>query len=123
MVVTQLVERSLPTQEVRGSRPGQVFIGYISFASTQTGFDHSSFGEVMLGHWRGEDVAVKIFSSRDEKSWFRECEIYQTVMLRHENILGFIASDNRGEVHIVILLVTFYEGYVTNARTKKPIFL
>ena len=58
----------------------------------------SSFGEVMLGHWRGEDVAVKIFSSRDEKSWFRECEIYQTVMLRHENILGFIASDNRGKV-------------------------
>jgi activin receptor type-1 len=55
-----------------------------------------SFGEVMLGHWRGEDVAVKIFNSRDEKSWFRECQIYQTVMLRHENILGFIASDNKG---------------------------
>ena len=36
-----------------------------------------SFGEVWLGHWRGENVAVKIFSSRDEKSWFRECEIYQ----------------------------------------------
>ncbi len=51
----------------------------------------------MLGHWRGEDVAVKIFNSRDEKSWFRECQIYQTVMLRHENILGFIASDNKGK--------------------------
>ncbi|KAL8610512.1 hypothetical protein ACOMHN_060432 [Nucella lapillus] len=53
------------------------------------------FGEVWCGHWRGENVAVKIFSSREERSWFREAEIYQTVMLRHENILGFIAADNK----------------------------
>ena len=53
------------------------------------------FGEVWKGEWRGEFVAVKIFSSIDEKSWFREVEIYQTVMLRHENILGFIAADNK----------------------------
>uniref|UniRef100_UPI00358E7612 TGF-beta receptor type-1-like isoform X1 n=1 Tax=Myxine glutinosa TaxID=7769 RepID=UPI00358E7612 len=52
------------------------------------------FGEVWRGQWHGEDVAVKIFSSREERSWFREAEIYQTVMLRHENILGFIAADN-----------------------------
>ncbi|KAI2553331.1 TGFBR1 isoform 7, partial [Pan troglodytes] len=45
------------------------------------------FGEVWRGKWRGEEVAVKIFSSREERSWFREAEIYQTVMLRHENIL------------------------------------
>lgn len=54
------------------------------------------FGEVWRGKWRGEDVAVKIFSSRDERSWFREAEIYQTIMLRHDNILGFIAADNKG---------------------------
>ncbi|XP_074600859.1 TGF-beta receptor type-1 babo isoform X2 [Brevipalpus obovatus] len=53
------------------------------------------FGEVWKGQWRGESVAVKIFSSRDEKSWFREVEIYQTAMLRHDNILGFIAADNK----------------------------
>jgi len=53
------------------------------------------YGEVWRGQWRGENVAVKIFSTRDEKSWFRESEIYQTVMLRHENILGFIAADNK----------------------------
>lgn len=56
------------------------------------------FGEVWRGKWRGEEVAVKIFSSREERSWFREAEIYQTVMLRHENILGFIAADNKGEI-------------------------
>lgn len=54
------------------------------------------FGEVWRGRWRGEWVAVKIFSSRDERSWFREVEIYQTVMLRHNNILGFVAADNKG---------------------------
>ncbi|XP_025833240.1 TGF-beta receptor type-1-like isoform X2 [Agrilus planipennis] len=53
------------------------------------------YGEVWRGRWRGENVAVKIFSSREERSWFREAEIYQTVMLRHDNILGFIAADNK----------------------------
>lgn len=59
------------------------------------------FGEVWRGKWRGEEVAVKIFSSREERSWFREAEIYQTVMLRHENILGFIAADNKGQCVVV----------------------
>lgn len=54
------------------------------------------FGEVWRGNWRGEHVAVKMFHSREERSWSREAEIYQTVMLRHENILGFIAADNKG---------------------------
>lgn len=53
------------------------------------------YGEVWRGRWRGEFVAVKIFSSRDERSWFREVEIYQTVMLRHDCLLGFIAADNK----------------------------
>lgn len=52
-------------------------------------------GEVFMGVWRGEKVAVKKFSTRDERSWFREAEIYQTIMLRHESILGFIAADNK----------------------------
>uniref|UniRef100_H2YCZ6 receptor protein serine/threonine kinase n=1 Tax=Ciona savignyi TaxID=51511 RepID=H2YCZ6_CIOSA len=53
------------------------------------------YGEVFRGKWRGEDVAVKKFVTRDESSWAREAEIYQTIMLRHENILGFIAADNK----------------------------
>lgn len=70
------------------------------------------YGEVWRGYWRGESVAVKIFSSRDEKSWFRESEIYQTVMLRHENILGFIASDNKDEgvVTQLWLVTDYYEN-------------
>mgnify|MGYP001792964265 CR=1 FL=1 len=55
------------------------------------------FGDVKRGIWRGDDVAVKVFHSREEASWFREAEIYQTALLRHENILGFIAADNIGK--------------------------
>lgn len=46
------------------------------------------YGEVWKGKWRGENVAVKIFFTTEEASWFRETELYQTVLLRHENILG-----------------------------------
>ena len=56
------------------------------------------FGDVKRGRWRGDDVAVKIFHSREEASWFREAEIYQTCLLRHDNILGFIAADNIGKL-------------------------
>ena len=46
----------------------------------------------MLGTWREEEVALKIFNSVNEDSWHRETEIYQTVLLRHENILGEFSS-------------------------------
>ena len=46
------------------------------------------FLQVMLGKWREENVALKIFFSKDEDSWQRETEIYQAYQLRHENILG-----------------------------------
>ena len=45
---------------------------------------------------------MKIFSAREERSWFREAEIYQTIMLRHENILGFVAADNKGEWIVIV---------------------
>lgn len=35
------------------------------------------YGEVWRGIWHGENVAVKIFFSRDEASWNRETEIYK----------------------------------------------
>ena len=41
-----------------------------------------------MGRWRGEKVAVKVFFTTEEASWFRETEIYQTVLMGHENILG-----------------------------------
>ena len=63
-----------------------VLLPSVTSVLLSTGKDR--YGEVWRGNWQGENVAVKIFSSRDEKSWFRETELYNTVMLRHENILG-----------------------------------
>lgn len=54
------------------------------------------YGEVWLAKWRDERVATKVFFTTEEASWFRETEIYQTVLMRHENILGFIAADIKG---------------------------
>uniref|UniRef100_A0A665UEL4 receptor protein serine/threonine kinase n=1 Tax=Echeneis naucrates TaxID=173247 RepID=A0A665UEL4_ECHNA len=54
------------------------------------------YGEVWMGRWRGERVAVKVFFTTEEESWFRETEIYQTFLMRHDNILGFIAADIKG---------------------------
>lgn len=42
-------------------------------------------------------MAVKVFFSTDEVSFDREKEIYGTVLLRHDNILGYIAADIRGK--------------------------
>ena len=46
------------------------------------------FGYVHRGTWHDQNVAVKIFLTNEENSWFREAQIYQTTMLRHENVLG-----------------------------------
>lgn len=70
------------------------------------------YGEVWQARWRGEDVAVKIFLSHCESSWQRETEIYQTVLLRHESVLGFIASDIIGSNQVTqMYLITDYHPY------------
>lgn len=79
--------------------------------------DHSAgmlgqgrFGSVWPGDWNGDRVAVKEFISMHELSWAHEVEIYQTCMLRHENILGFIAADIKQDTGraVKMLLVTDY---------------
>jgi len=70
------------------------------------------YGEVWLARWRGERVAVKVFFTTEEASWFRETEIYQTVLMRHDNILGFIAADIKGTGGWTqMLLITDYHEY------------
>ncbi|KAF0313022.1 TGF-beta receptor type-1 [Amphibalanus amphitrite] len=83
------------------------------------------YGDVWRGRWHGEDVAVKIFSTRDERSWFREVEIYQTVMLRHENILGFIAADNKdnGTWTQLWLIMDYHQSITSNNGTWTQLWL
>merc|ERR1712079_281977 len=87
-----LVQRTIAKQVQMSSRIGQ-----------------GRYGEVRLARWRGEKVAVKVFYTTEEASWFRETEIYQTVLMRHDNILGFIAADIKGTGGWTqMLLVTDY---------------
>ena len=53
------------------------------------------FGEVWKGTYKGDEVAVKIFHTKEETSWFHEVKLYQTCLIRHPNILRFIAADNK----------------------------
>uniref|UniRef100_A0A5K3FR97 receptor protein serine/threonine kinase n=2 Tax=Mesocestoides corti TaxID=53468 RepID=A0A5K3FR97_MESCO len=79
-----------------GSGSGVPFLVQATVAreiSLQECIGKGRFGEVWRGVYRGENVAVKIFSSRDEASWARETHIYSSILLRHENILGYYASD------------------------------
>ncbi|VDK39007.1 unnamed protein product [Taenia asiatica] len=79
-----------------GSGSGVPFLVQATVArqiSLQECIGKGRYGEVWRGVYRGENVAVKIFSSRDEASWARETHIYSSVLLRHENILSYYASD------------------------------
>jgi len=69
-------------------------------------------GEVWKGRWRGEEVAVKVFAPSEESSWYREAEFYQTILLRHDHVLGFIAADIRSiGSEAKLLLITEYHKY------------
>lgn len=59
-----------------------------------------------LANWRGEHVAVKIFTTINDQSWLRETEIYQTVLLRHENILG--GYKNKFYLQLINIILTTY---------------
>lgn len=84
-----------------GSGAGQPYLTQRSIAHDIKLIDiigRGYFGVVWRGEYKGEPVAVKIFSALAEPSWKREAEIYQTPMLRHRNILGFIATDKKDDV-------------------------
>ena len=53
------------------------------------------FSRVYEALWRNDKVAVRLYQSRDEHVWLRECSFYEN-MRRHDNILAFIASDRLG---------------------------
>lgn len=108
-VITDMVEQS------SGSGSGLPLLVQRTIAK-QIQMQHSvgkgRYGEVWLARWRDERVAVKVFNTTEEASWFRETEIYQTVLMRHDNILGFIAADIRGNGSWTqMLLITDYHEF------------
>ncbi len=70
------------------------------------------YGQVLLGDYQGERVAVKKFLSIDGQSWQRETEIYTTTLLTHDAILRFIGCDmisNNGATEL--WLITQYHQH------------
>lgn len=51
------------------------------------------YGQVWKGAYNGDEVAVKIFNTRDEDSFLREMRIYSTECFGHDNILRYIDAD------------------------------
>lgn len=94
----------------------------IELANTPIGVGR--YGEVYHGRRRGEDVAVKIFYSREEASWKREIEIYTTVIMRHENILGFLGADVtswNGCTQLWLITEYHHLGSLYNFLLERPI--
>ena len=82
------------------------------------------YGQVYLGYYQGEPVAVKKFFSRDENSWCRETEIYNTLLLRHDNILGFFASDmvsNNGVTELWLITQYHQNGSLYDYLTQEAV--
>lgn len=97
MTIGSATEQNKP-ETSSGSGAGQPYLTQRSIAHDIELIEvvgRGFFGVVWRGEYKGEPVAVKIFSPMAEPSWEREAEIYQTTMLRHKNILGFIATDKR----------------------------
>ena len=53
------------------------------------------FSRVYEALWRNDKVAVRLYQSRDEAVWLKECGFFED-MRQHDNILAFIASDRLG---------------------------
>lgn len=100
------------TETSSGSGKGQPYLTQRSIAhdiELAEVVGRGYFGVVWRGDYKGEPVAVKIFSALAEPNWAREAEIYQTTLLRHKNILGFIATDKREDIGMTgCWLVTDY---------------
>ena len=67
------------------------------------------YGEVCKAKYKGDWIAVKLFHTREEASWFHEKHIYNTCLLRHPNVLRFIAADSRDiGIETQLWLITEY---------------
>ena len=96
--------------EYSGSGSGQPLLLQQSIAgqiSLHELIGKGRYGEVWKGSYKCDEVAVKIFQSREEVSWAHEVDIYKTCLFRHPNILRFIASDKKDiGVQVQLWLIT-----------------
>ena len=81
------------------------------------------FGQVYVGKYQGEKYAVKKFFSKDEQSWFHESDMYNSVNLRHENILSCFATDmlsNNGVTELWLITQYYPRGSLFDELHREP---
>uniref|UniRef100_A0A1A9WJF2 receptor protein serine/threonine kinase n=1 Tax=Glossina brevipalpis TaxID=37001 RepID=A0A1A9WJF2_9MUSC len=108
LCITCSLSREERTDQAEGSDRGTTRLKQRSIAHEiqfENLISRGGYGQIYLGRWRNEKVAVKIFHEEHKASWENETEIYRTVLLPHENILHYIASDL---IDIQMLLITEY---------------
>ncbi|KAI8497192.1 Activin receptor type-2A [Branchiostoma belcheri] len=67
------------------------------------------FGAVWKAQLLSEYVAVKIFPLQDKASWLNEQDIFTTQLMKHENLLQFIAVEKRGDgLEMELWLITAF---------------
>jgi bone morphogenetic protein receptor type-1B len=92
-MIKDMVDHSESSVSVSGL-PLLVRNCYLIYLAKQLVMGHSigkdRYGEVWMAKWREEKVAVKMFFRTEEASLFRQTAIYQTVLMKHSNILGIV---------------------------------
>ncbi|XP_035657495.1 activin receptor type-2A-like isoform X2 [Branchiostoma floridae] len=67
------------------------------------------FGAVWKAQLLNEYVAVKIFPLQDKASWLNEQDIFTTQLMKHDNLLQFIAVEKRGDgLEMELWLITAF---------------
>ena len=104
-----------------GSGSGLPFLIQRTVARTIKIIDLNGYGPVYLGYYQAEHVAVKKFFSRDENSW---TEIYNTLLLRHNNILGFFVTSvvlNNGITELWLIMQYHQNGSLYDYLTQEAV--
>ncbi|XP_066258234.1 bone morphogenetic protein receptor type-1B-like [Euwallacea similis] len=65
--------------------------------------EKGKYADVWQGKWKGDRVTVKIYKKLAESHWLRDVEIFQMGLMRHDNIVGYIAADiqEKGEMYLI----------------------
>ncbi len=72
------------------------------------------FGYVYRAEYKGEIVAVKLFTYHNRQSWENEREVYSMESTPHQSIVEYIGSESRGSRHdLQLCTITRYGAVLT----------